>query len=211
MNHTGIEHHDFVLAHAITRSRRTGKERANHKYIKREWNNGRWTYTYKDDTNSRGNNRDAPKKTDFSTRSPFWSLSKLAVDNGISADSAITVATNHKKNVSSQAQYVKDHGKNVDYYVKNISSPGSRAVEYSDRAVTVYDPAYEIQAMEYIEAYTTMDYDFIDEEVKLHKAKKAVDAFIQKMEHSKKNVVKSKGTTSTSARASSKLTTISQK
>lgn len=38
---------NFVLAHSLTGAKRSGKERANHKYIKREWNNGRWAYTYK--------------------------------------------------------------------------------------------------------------------------------------------------------------------
>ena len=40
---------DGELYHASTKN---GEERANHKYISREWKNGRWVYTYSYDSGS---------------------------------------------------------------------------------------------------------------------------------------------------------------
>ena len=48
-----LQHDDLGLENSLSHAKK-GEERPNHKYMSREWKNGRWEYVYKDQNDGRG-------------------------------------------------------------------------------------------------------------------------------------------------------------
>lgn len=152
---------EFILAHTLTGARRNGKERANHKYIKREWGNGRWVYIYKDDISSRGNNRNAPNPNDTTIR--------------LAAQKKTAPSMANKTHSKQNKKHLTETGKNThnrEYYSKYVQSPGTttRDIEVDGAHVAEFTSP---------DAYTIMSYDelelIVSRDKFIRKAQRVID------------------------------------
>lgn len=139
-----------------------GKERKNHKYLKREWVNGRWEYTYKGDSNTKSK---SSSQSEFEEKvakqraeSEAWYQNKLA--------------ENEEKNGTYEERVAKQRAEYDALYQKRRAEQDKEAEEW--------DRQTKEELNKFVEAAEKPFKDM------LNVAKKNNDVLISKLEKNKK-------------------------
>lgn len=104
-----------------------GKERKNHKYLKRDWVNGRWEYTYKGDSNTKSKSSSQSEFEEKAAKqraeSDAWYQNKLA-------ESAEKNREYEEKNGTYEERVAKQRAEYDALYQKRVAEIDKKAEEW---------------------------------------------------------------------------------